>query len=273
MSQFYETLLVTGAVTAAAMVLLWLAATARRDVSIVDLYWGIGFVVVSWVAIAMNRPATLRALFVASLTTVWGLRLAIHLGLRNHGRDEDRRYAAMRARHGSRFPLVSLFTVFLLQAVILWFVSLPIQAAIVAEGDDYPGLLDVLGIIVWSIGFFFEAVGDFQLVRFQADPTNQGRVLDRGLWRYTRHPNYFGDACVWWSFYLAAAAAGSTWTIASPLLMTILLMRVSGVTLLEQTIVDRRPDYASYQTRTNAFFPGLPKTKVDCVTRGLNRDS
>lgn len=259
MAELLHTSLVAGAVTATAMLLLWLAATLRRDASLIDLYWGVGFAVVAWVSLASSPRIDTRTLVVASLTSIWGLRLSIHLLLRNWGHGEDRRYAAMRARHGARFPLVSLFTVFLLQAAILWFVSLPIQFVAVAGGAEFPTILDLLGVIVWSVGFFFESIGDYQLARFRANPGNQGRVLERGLWSYTRHPNYFGDACVWWGVFLFAAAAGGVWTIVSPLLMTVLLLRVSGVTLLEQTIVDRRPDYAAYKARTNAFFPGPPK--------------
>lgn len=258
-TQLFETFAVSGAVTVAAMILLWVVATIRRDVSLVDLYWGVGFAVVAWVAVALNTPPTPRSLVAASLTAVWGARLSLHLLRRNWGRGEDRRYAAMRARHGDRFPAVSLFTVFLLQAAILWFVSWPIQVTAVARDVNFPTALDALGIVLWGVGFLFEAVGDRQLARFQADPQNRGRVLDRGLWRYTRHPNYFGDACTWWGLYLLAAAAGGAWTAASPILMTVLLLRVSGVTLLEQTIVERRPEYAAYRTRTNAFFPGPPK--------------
>lgn len=261
MSPLLQTLVAAGSVTLAAMILLWFIATLRLDVSIVDLYWGVGFAIVATVAVVINRPPTQRGWVVAGLTAVWGLRLSLHLFRRNWGRPEDRRYAAMRARHGARFAWVSLFTVFLLQAVILWFTSLPVQAALVSRAADFPTLLDVLGIVLWGVGFCFEAVGDRQLVRFQADPRNRGRVLDHGLWRYTRHPNYFGDACMWWGLYLLAAAGGGAWTAASPLLMTFLLLRVSGVTLLEQTIVERRPEYAEYQARTSAFFPWPPQPK------------
>jgi steroid 5-alpha reductase family enzyme len=166
----------------------------------------------------------------------------------------------MRDYHGPRFWWVSLFTVFMLQALILWFVSLPIQVAAAVGNEIQPlGWLDALGVVLWGIGFTFEAVGDWQLARFKADPRNAGKVMARGLWKFTRHPNYFGDCCVWWAIYLIAAAGGAWWTIASPLLMTVLLLRVSGVTLLEKTIVERRPDYADYQARTNAFFPGSPR--------------
>jgi steroid 5-alpha reductase family enzyme len=174
----------------------------------------------------------------------------------------------MREQHGTRFWWISLLTVFLLQGVILWIVSLPIQAAMVATPSNVlfvatSGMplswLDFAGVGLWSIGLFFEAVGDFQMARFQADPNNAGRVMDRGLWRLTRHPNYFGDFCVWWGVYLIAFAGGAAWTIFSPLLMSWLLLKVSGVTLLEKTITHRRPDYAAYQARTSPFFPRPPR--------------
>lgn len=164
----------------------------------------------------------------------------------------------MRENQGPRFWWVSLFTVFLLQGVILWIVSMPIQVAMVAAATKSLGWLDLAGVAQWSFGLFFEAVGDFQMARFQADPQNAGRVMDRGLWRLTRHPNYFGDFCIWWGLYLIAASAGVSWTIFSPLLMSFLLLKVSGVTLLEKTITDRRPEYAAYQTRTSSFFPWPP---------------
>ena len=162
----------------------------------------------------------------------------------------------MRTHHGPRFWWVSLFTVFLLQGTILWFISLPIQCAAVLKSSDSFGWIDAASVAIWSIGMFFETVGDWQLARFKADPNSAGRVMDRGLWRYTRHPNYFGDFCIWWGIYLIAAAGGAWYTVLSPLLMTLLLMRVSGVRLLESTISDRRPDYVAYAVRTNPFFPG-----------------
>jgi steroid 5-alpha reductase family enzyme len=165
----------------------------------------------------------------------------------------------MRRHHGDRFWWVSLFTVFVLQAVIAWGVSFPIQAAMVGRSTAPFGWLDGLGLAAWSVGLFFEAVGDLQMRSFQADPRNRGQVLDRGLWRYTRHPNYFGDCCVWWGLYLVATAGGAVWTVFSPLLMTWLLLKVSGVTLLEQTITERRPAYSEYQQQTSAFFPWPPR--------------
>lgn len=259
MNATFETLLVTFAMVIAVMVVIWLFATSRRDVSVVDVLWGSGFALVGWVACWWNSPSQSRVLLLAVLTTIWGLRLSSYLLWRNWGREEDRRYAAMRNRHGTRFWWVSLATVFMLQAAILWFVSLPVQVAAARNLDRGATWLDAVGLLLFWAGFLFESIGDWQLARFKMKAENVGRVLDRGLWRYTRHPNYFGDFCVWWGIYLIAAAGGAGWTIASPLLMSVLLLKVSGVTLLERTIVERRPEYAAYQARTNAFFPGRPR--------------
>lgn len=261
MPQLVVTLSTTLAAIAGLMALVWLLSVARSDASIVDPFWGLGFVIVSLAAYLLNCPATMRTMLLVALTTIWGMRLSAYLLWRNSGHGEDRRYQAMRATHGTRFWWISLFTVFLLQAVILWFVSWPIQVACIA-GEAVPlGWLDLVGASVWLVGFLFEAIGDWQLARFKSAPANAGRVMDRGLWRFTRHPNYFGDCCVWWGLYLIAAAGGAWWTMFSPLVMTLLLLKVSGVSLLEKTITDRRPDYADYQARTNAFFPGLPRTR------------
>jgi steroid 5-alpha reductase family enzyme len=247
-------------VVAAMMLLVWLLSLAKRDASIVDPFWGIGFVLAVVSSVWLSLPPCPRDILLLLLTTIWGLRLSFFLCWRNWGHGEDRRYRAMRDYHGPRFWWVSLFTVFMLQALILWFVSFPIQVAAAVGNEIQPlGWLDALGVVLWAIGFTFEAVGDWQLARFKADPRNAGRVMAGGLWKFTRHPNYFGDCCVWWAIYLIAAAGGAWWTIGSPLLMTVLLLRVSGVTLLEKTIVERRPDYAAYKARTNAFFPGPPR--------------
>ena len=245
---------------------LWLVSLVRRDASIVDPFWGMGFILVTWFALASvpQSQSVGRSWLLVALTTIWGGRLSVYLLRRNWGHGEDRRYRAMREYHGPRFWWVCLLTVFLLQGIILWIVSLPIQATMVAVSTRPAGWLDLAGLASWSIGLFFEAVGDSQMARFQADPDNAGRVIDRGLWRLTRHPNYFGDFCVWWGLYLIACAGGSAWTIFSPLLMSFLLLKVSGVTLLEKTITDRRPEYAAYQSRTSPFFPWPPrKTYTD----------
>ena len=261
MTPLTTTLLSSLMVVLATLTCLWLLSLTRRDASIVDPFWGTGFVLVTWFTLASTPPpqAVERSWLLVTLTTIWGLRLSLYLLWRNWGHGEDRRYRAMRDYHGPRFWWVSLLTVFLLQGLILWIVSLPIQAALVATTALPLDWLDLTGIGLWSIGLFFEAVGDFQMARFQADPQNAGRVMDRGLWRLTRHPNYFGDFCVWWGLYLIAASSGAAWTLFSPLLMSFLLLKVSGVSLLEKTITNRRPDYLAYQARTSSFIPWLPK--------------
>lgn len=244
------------------MTTLWLISIPLRDVSIVDPFWGTGFVVVAWISFLNRADDGWRTLLLALLTTIWGLRLSLYLLWRNWGHGEDRRYVAMREHRGNNFWWISLFSVFLLQGVILWFVSLPLQAAAFHGSNSPPTVIDILGITVWSIGVMFETVGDWQLARFKSNPANKGRVMDQGLWRFTRHPNYFGDICVWWGLYFVAVGGGAWWTVLSPVVMTFFLMRVSGVTLLEKTIVDRRPDYSDYIKRTNALFPGPPRPKT-----------
>ena len=265
MSPLLQTGLTTFAAVTALMLALWLISLKTRDVGIVDPFWGTGFAIVAWLSLFLNSPPPARVWLLTGLTTLWGLRLSLYLLTRNWGREEDRRYAAMRQYHGPRFWWVSLFTVFLLQAVALWFISLPVQLAAVNRSGRSFGWLDAAGGLLWTIGFFFETVGDWQMARFQADPANRGKVMDRGLWRYTRHPNYFGDFCVWWGLFLIAASGGAYLTIVSPLLMSFLLLRVSGVSLLESTITERRPDYAAYKERTSSFFPMPPGRPSDSV--------
>jgi steroid 5-alpha reductase family enzyme len=242
------------------MTALWAVSVAVRDTSIVDIFWGSGFVVVAWVAFALADGSRDRGLLLAALTTVWGLRLTLHLARRNLGHGEDKRYARMRERWGDRWPLRSLFTVFWLQGAVMWVVSLPVQAGV---HDPTPaGLtwLDAVGAAVWLVGFLFEAVGDAQLTRFKADPANRGQVMDRGLWAWTRHPNYFGDFTVWWGLWLVALATTSAWwTFVGPAAMSVLLIRVSGAAPLEKGMRSSRPGYEAYVARTSAFFPRPPK--------------
>ena len=245
------------------MLALWLLSLALRDASIVDVWWGPGFAWLATVAFAIAGDASPRDALLLALVSVWGLRLGVYLMWRNWGHGEDARYARMRRHWGARFPLVSLATVFGLQAVLQWFVSLPIQIAQLVPGARPLGALDALGVALFATGLFFEAVGDVQLARFKADPANQGRVMDRGLWRYTRHPNYFGDCVVWWGlFTIAAATPAGPWTIASPLLMTFLLLRVSGVALLERSLLRTRPAYREYIERTSSFIPRPPRKRT-----------
>jgi steroid 5-alpha reductase family enzyme len=199
-------------------------------------------------------------LVLAILVTIWGLRLSGYLAWRNWGKPEDYRYAAMRTNHGRWFPIVSLFTVFGLQGTVMWIVSLSIQVSMVRGSSWHAGVWFGLGL--WLIGLFFEAVGDYQLAAFKADPAHRGRVMDRGLWRYTRHPNYFGDFLVWWGHYFIAAEPNTWWwTIISPVLMSFLLIRVSGVKLLENSLRTRVTGYDTYLRETSAFFPRIPKRR------------
>jgi steroid 5-alpha reductase family enzyme len=239
---------------------LWLLSLALRNASIVDVFWGLGFVVIAAVGLARTDAGDApRRWLVAAMVGLWGLRLAGYLLWRNAGAGEDPRYRAMRRHWGARFWWVSGFTVFALQGVLMWIVSLPVQLVMLAPGGPL-GALDALGVGLCAIGLFFEAVGDWQLARFKADPANAGRVMDRGLWRYTRHPNYFGDVCVWWGiFAVALATPHGPWSVVGPLLMTFLLLRVSGVAMLERSIGKRRPEYARYAERTSAFFPRPPR--------------
>jgi steroid 5-alpha reductase family enzyme len=241
--------LAPAAVLVGLFVALWLVSLVARDASLVDLLWGPAFAAVAWTSVAAFGPSP-RGLLSAGLATAWAARLAIHLARRNLGRGEDYRYREMRARHGARFPLVSLGTVFLLQAALAWVVSLPLQVA------ARPAPIDALaaaGAIVAAAGIAIEAFADAQLARFRRDPASRGQVMDRGLWRWSRHPNYFGDAVVWWGFGLMGLSA--PWSLFGPLVMTVLLVRVSGVALLEKTISHRRPGYAEYVARTSAFVP------------------
>jgi steroid 5-alpha reductase family enzyme len=253
-------LLLNLAVVLVLMTLLWGVSVAIGDTSIVDIFWGAGFVVIAWVTFAVSDGEADRRLLLTVLTTVWGLRLALHLARRNLGHGEDARYRAMRARHGERWPRRSLWAVFWAQGLLMWIVSLPVQVGQVDATPEGLIWLDALGVAVWCVGFCFEAVGDWQLDRFKADPASRGQVMDRGLWRYTRHPNYFGDSAVWWGLFLIALSTGSAWwTVVGPTVMTILLVRVSGAGLLERTIGDRRPGYAEYIRRTSGFLPRPPR--------------
>ncbi|MBM3342014.1 MAG: DUF1295 domain-containing protein [Betaproteobacteria bacterium] len=239
-------------------VVTWVLSVIKRDVSIVDSVWSmlilLGAVVYAW-ALPADAP---RTVLVMALAVVWALRLCAYITWRNWGEPEDRRYQDIRARNQPRFEWKTLYLVFGVQAVLAWVVSLSLLAALSSARPW--GWLDTLGVAIILFGIVFETIGDFQLAAFKAEPQNRGRVMDRGLWRYTRHPNYFGEFCVWWGFYVIALSAGGWWTVVSPLLMSILLLKVSGVTLLEKDIAERRPTYRDYIARTNAFFPWAPKS-------------
>ncbi|CAB4865609.1 unannotated protein [freshwater metagenome] len=237
---------------------LWAVSLALEDSSIVDIWWGAGFVVLGWTALALTGPRAGSQWLVLPMVTVWGLRLTWHLGRRNIGKGEDPRYVAMRAKAGDAWPIRSLFVVFWLQGLIMWIVCLPVLAVVVSH-ENPDSWLDLLGVALFAVGLFFETVGDWQLDRFKRDPFSKGEVMNRGLWRYTRHPNYFGDACVWWGIGLIAASAGAWWALVGPALINFMLVRVSGKALLEKGLTKRRPGYDDYIRRTSGFIPLPPK--------------
>jgi steroid 5-alpha reductase family enzyme len=245
-----------GAILALAIA-TWIVSVVKRDVSIVDSVWSLLILLAAFAYAAVLPAVGPRAPWALALAVLWAARLCGYITWRNWGEPEDHRYQAIRARNQPNFPFKSLYLIFMLQGVLAAIVSLPLLAALTSPRSA--NWLDAAGIAVCIFGFLFETAGDWQLARFKADPASRGRVMDRGLWRYTRHPNYFGEFCVWWGFYLIALGAGGYWTIVSPLLMSLLLLKVSGVTLLEKDIGERRPAYRDYIARTPAFFPGMPK--------------
>jgi len=252
-------LLLAALTIAVLMVGTWLISVVIKDASIVDITWGLGFATVATVLwIADDSRSSLDTLLWI-MTLMWGLRLCLYLARRNLGHGEDYRYVAMRKRWGPAFPVISFLTVYTLQGTLMWVVSLPIQLSHRQEGSI--GVLAIIGVVLWLVGFYFESVGDLQLRRFKADPSNEGKVLDTGLWRYTRHPNYFGDACVWWGIALVACSVSvGRWGLIGAAVMNLLLLKVSGVALLERSLKRRKPDYQAYVERTSAFIPRPPKS-------------
>lgn len=250
----------------ACAIALWVRSLRTRNVAIVDIFWGLGFALVAalnfganyWSLYRESAPIQVETFILCCMVVVWGCRLASYLAIRNWGKPEDYRYAAMREHWGERFAWRSLFTVFVLQSVLIWVISMPVQLGLAGSFDSK--LRTILGFIVWAVGLFFETVGDWQMYRFKKNLDNRGKVMDQGLWRYTRHPNYFGDFLVWWGIFLFAAQPSSWWwSILGPLLMSFLLLRVSGVTLLESSLKNRLSGYERYVNSTSSFFPRPPK--------------
>jgi steroid 5-alpha reductase family enzyme len=253
-----------GLLILALMILLWLLSLALKNSSIVDIFWGAGFVINFWAATLVvpgGLPA--RTLLLGIIATLWGLRLSLHILRRNAGHGEDFRYAQWRREAGPAWWWRSFFKVFFLQGVLMWIIAVPLLATQTSAPDSPLNWLDLFGTLVWLVGFAFEAGGDYQLAQFKSDPANKGKLLSTGFWSLTRHPNYFGDAAQWWGFYLVALATGAWWTIFSPFLMTYLLMNVSGVALLEKSLKNEKPGYAEYIANTPAFFPRLWPRKKD----------
>ncbi|MGI9530547.1 DUF1295 domain-containing protein [Lutimonas sp.] len=244
------------------LTLLWVWSVLIQNVSIVDIFWGFGFVVLNTFYVFMSGELTDRKIVILALVTIWGLRLTLYLAFRNIGKGEDFRYQEFRRKYGpERYWWFSFFQTFLLQGVLMMIISVTLLGVSSGDSSGDLTLLDVIAIGVWLIGFAFEAGGDYQLSRFKSNPENKGKVLDTGFWKFTRHPNYFGDAAVWWAFALFSIAAGSYWQVVGAVVMTLLIIKVSGVSLLEKSLKDSKPLYKDYIQRTNAFFPWFPKNK------------
>jgi len=252
--------LIAGSAILGFMALLWLISLALRNSSIVDIFWGAGFFLAGWIYYALTPEGSpARKLLLMILVTIWGLRLSFHILFRNWRKPEDFRYQKWREEAGKSWWWHSFFKVFLLQGFFMWVISIPLLAAQYPSFPAALGFLDYSGAAVWAYGFFFEAVGDLQLSIFKSNPANKGKLLDRGVWRYTRHPNYFGDAAQWWGYFLIGLSAGGWWSIFSPAFMTFLLVKVSGVALLEKSLKNAKPGYQEYVRRTSAFIPLPPK--------------
>jgi steroid 5-alpha reductase family enzyme len=242
------------------MCLLWVVSIFIRNVSIVDIFWGIGFVITCFVYFISTPPHETRNILIMTLVTLWGLRLSIFLAWRNAGKGEDFRYREFRKKYGEkRYWWISFFQTFLLQGLLMWLISAPLLGAQYLHQERALGILDFLAVIIWIIGISFEAGGDLQLARFRSNPSNKGKVLNYGFWKYTRHPNYFGDSAVWWAYALFSLSAGSYLPALGSLLMTLLIIKVSGVALLEKSLSEKKPQYREYIEKTSAFIPWFPK--------------
>lgn len=256
---FFQIYLLAFAGIMSMMTSLWLISIKIRNVSIVDLFWGFGFVVAGAIYFIFSEGLETRKILLMTLVAIWGLRLSIYLAWRNIGKGEDFRYQKFRKDYGEhRYWWISFFQTFLLQGILMWLISAPLLGA-----QFYPdvslGILDYIGVAIWIIGFTFEAGGDLQLARFKANPYNKGKVLDTGFWHYTRHPNYFGDAAVWFGYALICLSAGSYIPVLGSVLMTALIIKVSGVAILEKSLNTTKPGYQEYVRKTSVFIPWFPK--------------
>ncbi|MBN1252124.1 MAG: DUF1295 domain-containing protein [Bacteroidales bacterium] len=239
---------------------LWLLSVIIKNASIVDLFWGFGFVVVNAFYFFISGDINTRKTLLLILVTIWGLRLSIYLAWRNIGKGEDFRYQEFRKNYGYKnYWWISFFQVFLLQGVLIMIVSLPLLGANISTKSAQLNWIDYIGILVWIFGFIFEAGGDLQLTRFKQNINNKGKVLNTGFWKYSRHPNYFGDTTVWWAFAIFSIAAGNYWQIIGSFIMTLLIIKVSGVAMLEKSLKDKKPEYQEYIKKTSSFLPWFPK--------------
>ena len=263
-----EALLVNAGVLLAVVLVLWAISGRIDDVSFIDSFWGAGMALMAFTSWMQVDERGLLTHLLLAMTAAWGLRLGIYLLRRWRSEGEDKRYERMlrKDREKGRFAFAALTKIWLGQAVLLFLVSSPAQVGILASDEaTEAGLLTLAGIALYLVGIFFEWVGDWQLSRFKADPANKGEVMDKGLWHYTRHPNYFGDACVWWGIWLVVASVSlevALWTVAGPIFLTFTLVKWSGAALLEKSMKHTRPGYEEYKQRTSAFVPLPPKKSL-----------
>ncbi len=240
------------------MSFIFMLAWIKKDNSIVDIAWGIGFILVAILTFILQTVFVTRHVLITALILIWGTRLAAHIAIRNRGRGEDFRYAQWRKDWEKWFLIRSFFQVYMLQGFLLLIIAYPVM---LINHSKEAGIvfLDILGLIIWLVGFFFEAIGDYQLLTFKRKAENKGKIMTQDLWRYTRHPNYFGETAMWWGIFLIALSVKNGWTtIISPLLITFLLLKVSGVTMLEKKYVGNK-EFEEYAKRTSTFFPWFPK--------------
>ena len=260
-----DALLLNAAVLVAVVLVLWAISVKIDDVSFIDSFWGAGMALMAFTSWLQLEQRGVLAHLLLVMTAAWGLRLGIYLLRRWGAEGEDKRYERMlrKDREKGRFAFAALTKIWLGQAVLLFLVSSPAQLGILASEAGRPiSTLTLVGVALYLLGIFFEWVGDWQLSRFKADPANKGQVMDKGLWRYTRHPNYFGDACAWWGIWLVAASVSwdiALWTVAGPIFLTFTLVKWSGAALLEKGMKHTRPGYEEYKRRTSAFIPMPPK--------------
>jgi steroid 5-alpha reductase family enzyme len=247
----------------------WFYSLQRNDVSIVDSLWSLMFLATAILYAFAADTMNTRNLLLLVLVSAWAIRLSVFLTIRNWGQEEDRRYQEIRANNQPNFHIKSLYLVFGLQAILAWVIAIPLLFAFSVPGQI--GMLEIIATALWLIGFVIETSADQQLYQFKADPKNRGKVLNTGVWAYSRHPNYFGEFLIWWAYYLFALSVGAWWSVFSPLLMTVLLLRVSGVSLMEKDISERRAGYREYIETTNAFFPGIPHRADSTLPRGSSK--
>jgi steroid 5-alpha reductase family enzyme len=242
------------------MSLWFVVSLVRKRNDVADIAWGLGFVLLGWTSLLMGGNASLRGLLICTLVSIWGLRLAWHIHARNKGKAEDYRYLAWRNAWGKWFYLRSYLQVYLLQGLFLFLIVLPVLLVNKSQGTPL-GMLDVLGVALWIFGFYFEVVGDAELSRFLKDPANKGKLMQSGLWAYSRHPNYFGEVTQWWGLWLVALSVPNGWlSIVGPVVITFLILKVSGVPMLEKKMAEN-PEFSKYKQRVSVFIP-LPQSSV-----------